>query len=253
MSINANNSAKPCVTTDYVDLKNALSTSGNIIIGQQIDIIVSVINNGNANATNVINTISIPTGLTYHSDNGNGAYNNGNWDIGTLTPGQSKTLNITVDVVSSFVNAKIIAVLTLAETDTNPADNTVSITLNTTNAYHIYTDNKASGIPPDAAEIIAGIEITGQNDTDINYQPNMSGEYLWVAVPVGKYSQDFIKWESVENPLNNGLIPVSNIDGSSNTGFILKIPGTVNVNGDDYDIYMSNYVSQFTDTLRLFN
>ena len=64
--------------------------------GANVTFTLTVTNNGPNNATGVVVNDFLPTGLTYVSDDGGGAYNSGTglWTVGALANGASATLHI---------------------------------------------------------------------------------------------------------------------------------------------------------------
>ena len=67
-------------------------------VGSKVVFTLVISNAGPAAATGIIVRDILPANLTYQSDTGGGAYNNGTgmWTVGTLAIGASKTLQITV-------------------------------------------------------------------------------------------------------------------------------------------------------------
>ncbi|MCK6692450.1 MAG: DUF11 domain-containing protein, partial [Thermoanaerobaculia bacterium] len=91
-----------CISIRCIDV--ALDISANNLtpdVGQNV-IFTIVVDNaaGSDPATNVAVTSLLPSGYTYVSDNGGGAYNSGTglWTIGTLNGGATTTLQITATV-----------------------------------------------------------------------------------------------------------------------------------------------------------
>jgi len=68
--------------------------AGNVVLT------ITVTNEGDYNATNIIVKDALPTGLTYVSDTGGGSYNktSGFWSVGAIDSKDDKVLNITVKV-----------------------------------------------------------------------------------------------------------------------------------------------------------
>ena len=64
--------------------------------GDTVTYSITVTNNGPSDATAVRLVDNLPNGVTYVSDNSGGSYNNGSgeWTIGTITNGDSATLQI---------------------------------------------------------------------------------------------------------------------------------------------------------------
>jgi uncharacterized repeat protein (TIGR01451 family) len=90
---------------------------------------VVVVNNGPANATGVVVNDTLPSGVTYVSDNSGGAYSSGAWSVGALNNGSSATLIITATVDAGTVNTTITNTATIGasgQTDSNTSNNTAS-------------------------------------------------------------------------------------------------------------------------------
>lgn len=78
-------------------------------VGSQFTYTVEATNNGPDDATGVVINDLLPTGVTYVSDNGAGAYVSatGVWTIGNLANGVSTSLQITVSVNNGTANTQI--------------------------------------------------------------------------------------------------------------------------------------------------
>lgn len=78
------------------------STSITPTVGTTITFTINITNSGPNDATNVTVKDDLPTGLTYVSDTGTGAFNSGTgiWTIASLPSGSSATLEITATVAS---------------------------------------------------------------------------------------------------------------------------------------------------------
>ena len=94
--------------------------------GQVVQFTLQASNLGTNVATNVTVSDVLPTGLTYLSDNGGGAYttNSGVWTVGELSPGDSATLIIaaTINIStagSSFTNMVTISTDSADDNDVN--------------------------------------------------------------------------------------------------------------------------------------
>lgn len=108
--------------------------------GQTITYTVTVSNAGPAAATNVIVSDVLPSGLTYVSDDSEGAYNSesGMWDVGSLSSGASETLVITVTVNSGTEGQQIVNGASVVLSDEEVSDyeeenneDDISVTVNT--------------------------------------------------------------------------------------------------------------------------
>lgn len=92
---------------------------------------ITVNNAGPDSATNVHVRDLFTTDLVYVSDNGGGTYNStlGIWQAGTISPGASKTLNITARVATNGAKTNTASIFSLGQTDPNPSNNSASVTV----------------------------------------------------------------------------------------------------------------------------
>jgi uncharacterized repeat protein (TIGR01451 family) len=86
---------------------------------------LTVTNNGPNNATGVVVNDFLPTGLTYVSDDGGGAYVSGTglWTVGALANGASATLHITATVDDTDAIDNVAEITAAAPLDPNAANN----------------------------------------------------------------------------------------------------------------------------------
>ena len=72
-------------------------------VGADVVFTIAVTNDGPSDATGVTVTDQLPSGYSYVSDDGSGAYDDGTgiWTIGALANGATATLNITATVLAS--------------------------------------------------------------------------------------------------------------------------------------------------------
>ncbi|CAM2009735.1 M43 family zinc metalloprotease [Acanthopleuribacter pedis] len=84
--------------------------------GDRIEFAIEVRNRGPREATGLEVSARLPAGLTYVSDDGNGAYTSGNglWTVGTLGENQTTVLKLSVDVAASGAK-QLVAELTNAD------------------------------------------------------------------------------------------------------------------------------------------
>jgi uncharacterized repeat protein (TIGR01451 family) len=101
------------------------------VVGQNVTVTVTASNTGPNAASGVVVNDPLPTGLTYFSDDGSGAYNaiNGDWMIGALGSGGSATLHIIATVATTDQLVALAQIGGISPLDTNPANNRASITL----------------------------------------------------------------------------------------------------------------------------
>jgi uncharacterized repeat protein (TIGR01451 family) len=106
-------------TADLSIVKSVNSTT--VVVDSNVVFTVTVSNSGPGNASNVSVKDVLPSGLTYVSDTGAGAYNNvtGMWIVGSLSKSAKATLNITASAVSSGTITNWAEVWTSNQTDPN--------------------------------------------------------------------------------------------------------------------------------------
>ncbi len=99
---------------------------GSVQVGEQTTFTISVINKGPDDATGVEVTDTLPTGLTYVSDNAGGAYDatTGVWTIGNLAVGASVSMEfvVTVDQAGTFTNVAEVTAANEPDVDSTPGD-----------------------------------------------------------------------------------------------------------------------------------
>ncbi|GEM_PF-1644686 len=102
-------------------------------VGDTVTFTLTIANAGPDDATNVVVTDLLPTGLNYVSDNGGGDYTSGTgiWNIGTVTISTPKTLQIVaeVDTVSSAQNIAAITANDLSDSDATNNQDTVNLSI----------------------------------------------------------------------------------------------------------------------------
>ncbi|WP_416970237.1 isopeptide-forming domain-containing fimbrial protein [Streptomyces sp. 4F14] len=150
-NVSSNNQADAVVrtsgaTNDLAVTKSASPTSVNY--GSTTVFTVTVTNNGPSAATGVQVTDQLPSGLTYVSDDANGAYNSGTgvWTVGALANGASATLHITARMTSTSAQTNTVSQATSNGTDPTPCSNCASATV-TPVAADLATTKSATGTP----------------------------------------------------------------------------------------------------------
>jgi uncharacterized repeat protein (TIGR01451 family) len=103
--------------------------------GDLIDFTITVTNNGPSAASLIEVTDVLPSGVTYDSDNGGGAYDpaTGLWTVGNLPPTQSASLVVTASVENGTAGTSVTNVATITQTDRpdpDPTNDTDSATVN---------------------------------------------------------------------------------------------------------------------------
>lgn len=95
-------------------------------VGEQTTFTVTVFNRGPDDATGVVVTDTLPTGLTYVSDDGAGAYDGatGVWTIGDLALDATVQLSfvVTVDAAGTFTNVAEVTAANEEDHDSTPAN-----------------------------------------------------------------------------------------------------------------------------------
>jgi uncharacterized repeat protein (TIGR01451 family) len=141
----------PVEGSQSADLSIAESVAGPPVLGQNLTFTVTVTSAGPNTASNVVVEDLLPSGLTYISDDGGGAYSSGTglWTVGSLAASASATLHIIATVSStdpSVVTAKIVGTNPL---DPNPANDQASVTVT----------------PPREADLSVGVSATNPSVT----------------------------------------------------------------------------------------
>ncbi|MDP7422200.1 MAG: DUF11 domain-containing protein, partial [bacterium] len=105
-------------------------------VDDEITFTLTLLNNGPDQATGVTVTDSLPTGLTYASDNSSGSYDSssGIWTVGTLAASASATLNITATADSEGDITNAAAITASGAKDPDLSNNTASATVTPTAA-----------------------------------------------------------------------------------------------------------------------
>ncbi|PAV04900.1 carboxypeptidase regulatory-like domain-containing protein [Methanobacterium bryantii] len=222
---------------------------------QKITYTLKVHNNGPDNATSVIVTDKLPTGLKFISANGNGTYNitTGIWTIGTLKNGADATLNIIAQVITSNTQITNIANITGTNYDPDPdndqSNSTITVgtasdlkitkTVNNTNPKYlenvIFTIT-AHNYGPDTA---TGVKVTDKLPSGLKFISS-SGN--------GTYNSTTGIW-TIGN-LANGKDAILKIIAqviTSNT----KITNIASINGTNYDQNSTNNQNNSTITVNL--
>ncbi len=149
----------------------------------------------------------LPAGLTYVSDNSAGAYSNatGIWTIGTLAPGSSATLTITVVVATGGTKVNLAQVQTANEFDIDSTpgnapdvseddDASVSLTPPAGLGNFVWNDINANGIQDPTEPGIPGAVVKLRNSagTEIATTTTDSfGAYSFIDLAPGTYSVAF--------------------------------------------------------------
>ncbi len=107
-----------------LELEKSIVGSSNVDAGDLVTFRIDLLNRGPSEATGVVVTDQLPTGYTYSSDSGNGAYNasTGGWDVGTLAAGETVSLTITatVNLTGDYTNLAEVTSANEEDIDSTP-------------------------------------------------------------------------------------------------------------------------------------
>ena len=239
--------------------------------GDDITYQIRVTNNGPSDATNVkITSATIPTGITYKSDDGSGDYIHGTgvWTIGNLAKGSSITLHIigTVNTGQSGNSINATIVRTLTETDpTATGDNlSVGITVNqaaltTTIAVDNATPNEGStikytiNIANGGPNSVTGIALTSILPSGVTYvSDNGAGTYnsatgIWNPTTLANGANTSLEITGTVNSgtagttISNAVTKISTNQSTTNT-----LPTAVSVTVKSINLVTTNTVDNAT-------
>ncbi|MCX6172633.1 MAG: Ig-like domain-containing protein [Flavobacterium sp.] len=253
--ISSNNSASQVVTPGAVSNLSLTKTinNANPYVGGLVEFTLTATNNGPSNATGVSVIDSLPSGYTYNSDNGNGAYSasTGNWTIGNLNNGSTKTLKIyaIVKAAGNYTNSALISSTDQPDNDSsnnNPsvsptsvvaqADLSIVKTVNTSNAVIgnnvIFTLTVTNNGPSDAT----GVSVNDLLPSGYTYVSN--------SISSGTYESGTGIWDV--GSISNGAIKTISITVSVNsTGNYINV---ATVNATTADLSSGNNTSSKTVT-----
>ena len=214
-------------------------------VGSNIVFTLTVTNNGPSNATGVKATDALPTGYTYVSDNGTGAYNSGTglWTIGNIANGASKSLNITATVKASGVYANTASV-TGDQPDPTPGDETSTVIPVPVPQSNLTIVKTVDNPTPNAGEnVVFTITVTNNgpsNATGVKATDALPSGYSYVSDNgAGAYISGTGVW-SIGN-LANGASATLNITARVNGSG--SYANTATVTGDQPDPIPGNETS----------
>jgi uncharacterized repeat protein (TIGR01451 family)/fimbrial isopeptide formation D2 family protein len=149
----SNNSGSADLTTRKADIA-VTKTAGNPApkVGTSVDFTITATNNGPDAASQLVVHDALPSGLTYVSDSGGGAYNptTGDWTIGALANGDSTSLTITARVTDSGSITNTAAVGHLLQRDDVPGNNSDSATIDVPKAADLSLTKTVDNDEPNA-------------------------------------------------------------------------------------------------------
>jgi uncharacterized repeat protein (TIGR01451 family) len=139
------NNANDLATADIIptppivslDLQVNLSAPGSVTVGNNVNYVATVRNNGPSTATNIEVQFTTTPAMTIGSHLGGGSFSpaTGRWTLTTLAVGSTATLNIAINATSGLAGQTLdggLALVSLTQTDTNSSNNsaTTSTTIN---------------------------------------------------------------------------------------------------------------------------
>ncbi|MHA7131971.1 DUF7507 domain-containing protein [Algoriphagus namhaensis] len=178
--------------------------------GDQVTVTLTVSNLGPDLATGVEASNQIASGFTYLSDNSGGSFNanTGIWDIGDLDPNDSKSIEIRLRINGSG-NYQNTAEVSAAETDSNPANNSQTITLQPVPVVDLEVSKVVNDNSPEVGEeVIFTVRIKNQgpslaSDVALLDQLPNGFDFVQAEASQGTYNENTGIWE-VGN-LSSGL------------------------------------------------
>ncbi|MBS9462726.1 DUF11 domain-containing protein [Flagellimonas sp. 389] len=190
---------------------------------------LTVANDGPSDATTLQVTDVLPSGFTYVSDNGAGAYDDGTgiWNIGTLANGASTSLNITASVNTTGVYTNVAEITQHAEgdSDSTPNNNVLAeddqdeVIVTPVQLVDISVTKVADDLTPNVGDpIVFTITVTndGPSDaTNIVVTDFLASGYQFVsAVPsVGVYEPLNGSWTvgDLDNGVTENIVITANV------------------------------------------
>ncbi|WP_111706920.1 T9SS type B sorting domain-containing protein [Lutibacter citreus] len=168
--------------------------------GDNIVYSIAVTNNGPSDATGVSLTDLLPAGVTYVSDNQNGAYNRGSgiWTIGYIVTGATVTMNITASVNAGTAGSIITNATTAAKGDqfdpTTDGD-VLEAAIRVGNFVDIALTKVVDNATPNAGDIITytitvvnngdavvtGLVVTDELPSGLTYETVTPSDGVWRA------------------------------------------------------------------------
>lgn len=228
----ANDSASVAINISGADVALAKSVDNNA--PNELDTItyvVTVTNGGDATATSLVVSDSLPAGVTYSSDSpSQGSYVSGTglWDVGTLANGASATLTLTVIVDGATSGSTIIntaSVSDLNEGDPDSTNNTATADILVGGADIVITkivDNSSPNIGDTVTYTVTAYNAGPNTATTVSIfdDINTLSSYLTncTAGSVTQGSYDFASGLWLAGNLGNGQSEDLTISCDVNTG-----------------------------------
>ena len=204
---------------------------------------LTVKNNGPDIAHEVVVSDVIPSGLVFRSSNGN--YTNGKWSVGTLSVGQSKSLEI-ITLVNVTGNIKNTARVTGKEYDYNLANNEASKGINVPKAADLSVTKAVNVTGPNYGDLVKWTLVVRNLGPDAASGVKVSDVlpsgliYRSSAASVGSYSNGV--W-NIGNLAKGASVSLNIVCKVNKTGSIKNI---ASVSGNEYDINKINNIAEKT-------
>ncbi|MFT5580832.1 MAG: putative repeat protein (TIGR01451 family)/gliding motility-associated-like protein [Psychromonas sp.] len=219
----ATSTPTPVPNADLVITKNVNNGTPNV--GDTVDFLLTVSNNGPNTATSVLALDALPTGYTFVSatPSAGTSFSPGKWTINTLTSGANATLTIRASVKASG-NYTNTATVSATQTDRNTANNTASVATTPIPVADLTISKTVNNYTPNIGSTVTfTLSVTNVGPSAANnviVGDTLKSGYTFVnAVPsIGTYSNV------------TGLWTVGSINSGS--GASLTITASVNATGD---------------------
>ena len=228
-SVNVANAA------DLAIVKTANVTKPNY--GDLVKWTLTVTNNGPNTATEVFVDDVIPKGLVLK--NSDIYYTNGRWSVGTLTSGQSRSLEI-ITLVNTTGNIKNVANVSGHEYDYNPLNNRAEKTISVPNAADLAIVKVVNNTRPNYGDLVKWTLTVRNNGPDAATGVNVSDVlpsgliYDSYVASVGRYSNGIWTIGDLAKGASQTLDIICKVN---KTGIIKNV---ASVTGNEYDIDKSN-------------
>jgi large repetitive protein len=181
------------------DPSGDLDGSGSITVGDIVDFEVTVSNAGPDLATGVIVTDELPDGFAYLSDSSGGNYdfNNGQWNVGAITAGDSKSIVIRAQVTNTgnYTNVAQVTASGVYDPDSTPNNNDPD-------EDDYFTVTPTLGL---AADLELDKVITGFNDLDSSGGLSPGDEVIFLLTLTNNGGPDPATGVTVRDQLGAGF------------------------------------------------
>jgi len=209
-----------------------------VLAGSQLNYSIVITNNGNFTAFNVTLVESYPANVVFHSSSPVPTSGNNTWSLGNLSPGQSTTVNITLNVSINAANGSILTNnVNVTFANFTGENSTVNDTENTTVlGIAVIVTSKTDSLDP------------VPNGTTLSYQIFINNTGTEIA-----YNVTVVEVYPVSGVTFNGSTPVPNI--GNNTWFLgnlspnqsTTINITVNVSAGNGTVLNNSYNVTFAN------